>query len=97
MNRRKHYSYGTTSKSLHFGMLACCAIMMVPLAVYFARGGTISGLKDSLGVIAPLLICIGAHGAMYLVMGRTCHETDNEAETKTAQSMDVASTTSTDS
>jgi len=33
----------------------------------------VSGLQDSLGVIAPIVICLAAHGAMFLIMGKSCH------------------------
>ena len=73
MLKWKQYGQAALSKPLHLGMLACCAVMFAPLAVFFAPSGTVSGLQDSLGVLAPILICIAAHGAMFLVMGKSCH------------------------
>lgn len=95
MLKLKQYSQAALSKPLHLGMLACCAAMFAPLAVFFARGGTVSGLQDSLGVLAPILICLAAHSAMFLVMGKSCHgrekSTDKLAEPN-AKGVHVAST-----
>jgi hypothetical protein len=58
---------------LHVGMWACCAVMFLPLMVFFARGGMLSGFSDGVGVLAPILLCLGAHGAMFLFIGKSCH------------------------
>ena len=32
------------SKIMHYGMMVCCAVMLLPIAGYFVAGGTIGGL-----------------------------------------------------
>ena len=61
------------SKIMHVGMWVCCAVMLLPLLAFFARGGTLSGLQDSLGVFAPIVLCLAAHGVMLFFMGKSCH------------------------
>ncbi|MDD9718570.1 DUF2933 domain-containing protein [Dinoroseobacter sp. PD6] len=61
------------SKMMHVGMWVCCAVMLLPLLVFFARGGSFFGLQDILGVLAPIALCLGAHGVMFFFMGKSCH------------------------
>lgn len=61
------------SKMMHIGMWVCCTVMFLPLLVFFVRGGSFTGLQDSLGVLAPIALCLGAHGVMFLFMGKSCH------------------------
>ena len=61
------------SKMMHVGMWVCCAVMLLPLLVFFIRGGSFFGLQDSLGVLAPIALCLGAHGVMFFFMGKSCH------------------------
>ena len=96
MLRNTEESRTGLSKPLHFGMLICCAIMVVPLAVFFLRGGTVTGLQDSLGVLAPILICLAAHGAMFLVMGKSCHNRKEIAEDSSERTPSAARAASTD-
>ena len=96
MPRNTEESRKGLSKPLHFGMLICCAIMVAPLAVFFLRGGTFSGLQDSLGVLAPILICVAAHGAMFLVMGKSCHSQKKIAEDASETNASIARVASTD-
>lgn len=65
--------HSTGTKVMHAGMWVCCAVMVLPLLAFFAGGGTVSGLFTSLGVLAPILLCLGAHGVMFLFMGKSCH------------------------
>ena len=96
MPRNTEESRAGLSKPLHFGMLICCAIMMAPLAIFFLRGGTVAGLQDSLGVLAPILICLAAHGAMFLVMGKSCHSREEVAEDSSEPNPSAARVASTD-
>ncbi len=61
------------SKMMHVGMWLCCAVMLLPLLVFFARGGTVSGLQGSFGALIPIVLCLGAHGVMFFFMGKSCH------------------------
>lgn len=58
---------------MHAGMAACCAIMLIPVAGFFVAGGTLAGLTSNLGVFAPIVLCLVVHGAMFAVMGKSCH------------------------
>ncbi|MFG6665218.1 hypothetical protein ACGYKB_18350 [Sulfitobacter sp. 916] len=33
-----------SSKLMQYGMMACCAVMLFPVAAFFIAGGTIAGL-----------------------------------------------------
>ena len=84
------------SKPLHFVMIICCAIMVVPLAIFFLRGSTLTGFRDSLGILAAILICLAAHGAMFLVMGKSCHSRKEIAEDSSKPNTIAARVASTD-
>ncbi|MGR3436211.1 MAG: hypothetical protein ACU0CO_15195 [Shimia sp.] len=64
-------------------MLACCAVMAVPLVGWVAAGGLALGAGSGLAAALPILACLALHGVMFLVLGRSCHgaakdERDNE-------------------
>ncbi len=73
MNMSDQEKQPQNSKMMHVGMWVCCAVMLLPLLVFFARGGSFSGLQNSLGVLAPIALCLGAHGVMFFFMGKSCH------------------------
>lgn len=62
----------TSGAGMKLGMLACCAVMLVPLGGFLVAGGTLGGVAvaGNLGLLAPLALCLGAHG----MMGSSCHE-----------------------
>ncbi|MBW4983510.1 DUF2933 domain-containing protein [Mameliella sp. CS4] len=69
------------NRFLRYGMMACCAVMLVPVAAFFVAGGSVSGLWANAGVFAPLALCVGAHLVMHRMMGKSCHGgTDAGAE-----------------
>jgi hypothetical protein len=72
-----------SSKLMQYGMMACCAVMLFPVAAFFIAGGTIAGLWGNVGLFAPLALCLGAHVVMHRMMGKSCHgsrvEQANEA------------------
>ncbi|WP_040819059.1 DUF2933 domain-containing protein [Litoreibacter arenae] len=74
------------SKFMHYGMMACCAVMLLPVAAFFLAGGSIAQLWTNLGIFAPIALCIGVHLLMFKMMGKSCHgtknETDREAKTE---------------
>lgn len=65
---------------MKLGMMACCAVMLVPLSAFVVAGGTFGGLASNLGLLAPLALCLGAHVVMHRMMGRSCH--DSAADTR---------------
>ena len=71
------------SKTMHIGMWVCCAAMILPSLVFFARGGTLSGLQDSLGVLTPITLCLGAHGVMFFTMGKSGHGSSKTSNSST--------------
>lgn len=85
---------GFSPKPMHIAMMACCAVMLLPVAGYFLAGGGLSGLGGNLFVFAPLLLCLGAHFFMHKVMGKSCHGNDEQNETEEASEavQDVTST-----
>ena len=62
------------------GMMACCAVMAVPLIGYFAIGGSVASGGGALGAALPLLACVALHGAMFLFMGKSCHSDKKVAD-----------------
>lgn len=58
---------------MKLGMMACCAVMAIPLVGYFVAGGSFAFSGGTLGAALPLVACVGIHGAMYLFMGKSCH------------------------
>ena len=67
---------------MHLGMMACCAVMLLPILGFLAAGGTIGGLLSNSVVFLPLLLCVGAHLVMHKVMGRSCHGSAEDADAK---------------
>lgn len=53
---------------MSYGMWACCVAMLLPIAAIFVAGGTIGGLIGDTGLIAPLVLCVGAHFVMHRMM-----------------------------
>lgn len=71
------------SKIMHYGMMVCCAVMLLPIAGYFVAGGTIGGLWGKSAVFLPLVLCVGAHFVMHKMMGKSCHgASEDEEKTK---------------
>lgn len=65
---------------MNLGMMACCAVMLLPIAAFFLMGGTITGIAGMATAFAPLLICLALHGALFLVLGKSCHGKADETE-----------------
>ena len=70
------YAAKGSGKLMHWGMMACCAAMLLPIAGYFIGGGTLSGLGSNSLAFAPLVLCVGAHLVMHKMMGKSCHSDD---------------------
>ncbi|KPN62772.1 Protein of unknown function [Aliiroseovarius crassostreae] len=68
------------SKLMHYGMMACCAIMFLPIVGYLIAGGTIGGLWGNSIAFLPLLLCVGAHFVMHKMMGKSCHGASKKEE-----------------
>jgi len=71
-------------KGMKFGMMACCAVMLVPLGAFLLAGGTLGGLTGNLGLLAPLALCLGAHFVMHRVMGKSCHDDEKKSISEAA-------------
>ncbi len=78
---------GHGGKLAKYGMWACCAIMLIPVAGFFLAGGAGAGMSQTLTAFAPLILCVGAHLVMHKMMGKSCHGGD-QAKT-TPESTDV--------
>lgn len=70
------------SKLMHFAMMACCVVMLLPIAGFLLAGGTIGGLVSNLWAFAPLLLCVGAHLVMHKLMGKSCHTSESRDKTE---------------
>jgi hypothetical protein len=71
---------GTSNNLMKYGMWACCAVMFVPIAVYFAASGQTEGISSNIAAFAPLLLCVGAHFVMHRLMGKSCHGTSKDTD-----------------
>lgn len=76
MLQDRHSGTGRAPNLMRFGMIACCAVMLLPIAAIFLAGGGTGGPLASAGLLAPLLICLGVHFAMHRKTGRSCHGHD---------------------
>ena len=78
------------SKLVHYGMMACCAFMLLPIAVFFISGSSIAGLWNNVALFAPIALCVGVHVLMFKMVGKSCHvaksETTEEATVETEPS-----------
>jgi hypothetical protein len=81
---------------MHVGMWVCCAVMLLSLLVFFIRGGSFFGLQNSLGVLAPIALCLGAHGVMFFFMGKSCHGGSKSSNSNAPVAIKTAVPTSTD-
>ena len=70
----------TGGKIMKWGMMSCCIVMVTPIALYLIDGGMVGGLSDSLGLFAPLILCLGAHFFMHKAMEKSCHSNKSESE-----------------
>ena len=69
-------------KAGHLGMAACCAIMLVPVGGYLLSGAA-GGTGALLGSLAPLAVCLGAHAVLFMVLGKSCHGSTDQAPSET--------------
>ncbi len=90
MANTEHQETTRSSKLVHYGMMACCAVMLFPVAAFLLAGGTIAGMWSNLGLFAPIALCIGAHVLMFKMMGKSCHGSKEDAGRKTAVDADFA-------
>lgn len=96
MNLSDQEKQPRNSKMIHIGMWVCCAVMLLPPLVFFVRGGSFSDLPNSLGVLAPIVLCLGAHGAMFFFMGKSCHGSRKPLNSNAPVAVKAPVTTSTD-
>ncbi|TDT72695.1 Protein of unknown function (DUF2933) [Litoreibacter halocynthiae] len=68
----------TPSKVMHYGMIACCAVMLLPVALFFVAGGSIAGLWANVSLFVPIALCVGVHILMFKMMGKSCHGSKKE-------------------
>ena len=73
MDHHSHRKKPITDRLMHYGMMACCVVMLLPVAGFFLAGGTLAGMWGNAAAFAPLLLCVGAHLVMHNFMGKSCH------------------------
>lgn len=83
MNDKSNLNKTGHSKLMHYGMMVCCAVMLLPVAGFFLAGGTIGGLWSNSAAFLPIVICVGAHVVMHKMMGKSCHGTSDDNEKPT--------------
>ncbi|MFC4732570.1 DUF2933 domain-containing protein [Salipiger abyssi] len=78
------------NKLMRYGMMACCAVMLIPVGAFFVTGGSVSGLWANAGIFAPLILCAGGHVVMHRMMGKSCHGDGETAPKLIAEPIPVA-------
>ena len=58
---------------MRYGMMLCCAVMLLPVGLFFVGGGALSGLSANAGLFLPLALCLGMHFVIHRMMGKSCH------------------------
>lgn len=66
---------------MKLGMMACCAVTLLPLGAFLVAGGTLGGLPSSVWLLLPIVLCLGMHFLLHRVMGRSCNENTTEIVT----------------
>lgn len=66
----------------HLGMLACCVVMLAPLAYLSFSGSALALNSASFSTMAPIVICIGLHVVVHKFMGRNCRGSTKQCEPK---------------
>ncbi|SMX49733.1 DUF2933 domain-containing protein [Maliponia aquimaris] len=90
MTRQTQTNKPFQDRLMHYGMMACCALMLLPIAGYFVAGGTLSGLWGNAAAFAPLLLCVGAHLVMHKAVGKSCHSRRTATETAEDSTVETA-------
>lgn len=73
----------TSNKFMHFAMMACCILMLLPVAGVLLTGNGFSLGGLGMATVTPLLLCVGAHLVLHKMMGKSCHGKDHTAEKET--------------
>jgi len=81
------------SRLMHFAMMTCCAVMLLPFAGFFLAGGGIAELWSNVSVFAPIVICVGAHLLLFKVTGKKCHGSSDGQVHASAAGLRKAETT----
>jgi hypothetical protein len=85
---------GSGHSGAHLAMMACCVLMLLPVAGFFLAGGSLGAGGGSLAAFAPLLLCVGAHFVMHKMIGKSCHTSEKKEKNIRAEEpvQEVAST-----
>ena len=78
----------TGNRFARYGMIACCLIMVAPIAIVLLTGG-VDAVLGNIGLFLPLAACLGLHVVMHRMMGRSCHGAAESPETEAAPQQDV--------
>ena len=89
MSETENQTSSGQAKLMHYGMIACCAVMLLPFARFFLSGGTIAGLWSNTGVLAPIVLCLGAHLLMFKAVGKSRHCSPKKVRLAPARSICV--------
>ena len=79
------------SGMMRYGMMLCCAVMLLPVGLYFLGGGALSSLSSNVGLFLPLGLCLGMHFVMHRMMGKSCHgeKHDEKKEIEQLEAVEV--------
>ena len=62
------------SPLMRWMMGVCCALMLAPVMIFFAGGGSIGDASGFLGALLPIALCIGMHFVLHRFAGTSCHK-----------------------
>ena len=67
-------------------MMGCCIAMVAGAGIAVAGSLAATGSVDWMSTVLPLVICGGAHLAMMVFMGRSCH---TKADAESSRTTDI--------
>lgn len=62
------------SALMRWMMGICCALMLVPVIIFFAGGGSIGDTRGLFGALLPMALCVGMHFVLHRFTGASCHK-----------------------
>ena len=61
-------------------MWVCCAMMLAPVIVFFAQGGSLGDARGVFGALLPVALCVGMHFVLHRFIGVSCHKSGPKAD-----------------
>ncbi len=65
---------------MHWMMWICCAVMLLPIVLFIANGGTLESPRAIVSALLPVGLCLGMHFLVHRLIGHSCGQ--NKQDTK---------------